>query len=78
MPVTIVLILSVLLALSAKRPQRTWPAVLLAVMTGELAYGGALAGFLGSIAFYTTLEAVIFDEGHWASRVFRERRGWAR
>ena len=65
---TVLFLVGVMLALGGRRKTVTWPAVLLAVMAGELAYGNPLDGFLGAIAFYAALIWVICDEGRTAGQ----------
>jgi hypothetical protein len=59
---TALLIISTFLALASKHRELTWYSVLLAVMTGEIAYTGVINGFLGAILFFGSLIHIIFDE----------------
>ena len=59
---TVLLIGGALLALRGSRKVLPWPAALLAVMIGELAYGNPLEGFVGAVTFYAALVWVICDE----------------
>ncbi len=61
-PATIAFLAAPLLALSGRRPRLTWPAVMLALTTGELAYGDPLVGFLGAVVFFGSLFFVLLDE----------------
>jgi len=63
---TALLILAALLALSGRRSKLTWPAVILAVFTGELAYGNPIDGFLGAILFFGSLIFVLCEESYLA------------
>jgi hypothetical protein len=60
---TVIFAIGVLAAIGARRPRIYWPVALLTMMAGELAYGGALSGFLGAELFFGSLAIVIFDEG---------------
>ncbi len=60
---TVAFLVAVFLALSAQRTRLAWPAALLAVMAGELAYGDPLNGFLGATLFYACLIFTLCDEG---------------
>src|SRR5665213_127975 len=55
MPAAAVFLLSSLFALGARRERNTFPVVLLAMFTAELAFGDDLTGFPGAILFYTCL-----------------------
>ena len=61
-PATLLFVFSTTCALSAKRENLTWPPVMLAMLTGELAYGNPLDGFLGSTLFFAALIFVFCDE----------------
>ncbi|MEO8925903.1 MAG: hypothetical protein ABI306_01955 [Caulobacteraceae bacterium] len=61
-PATALLVLASLTALSARRPAQSLPAVILALLTAELAFGDSLSGFLGAILFYAALIACQRDE----------------
>jgi hypothetical protein len=63
---TALLILAVILALAGRRAKLTWPAVILAVFTGELAYGNPIDGFLGAILFFGSLIFVLCEEPYLA------------
>lgn len=58
----VALILAVFIALFAGRQQVTWPAVLLAAMTGQLAFAGALTSLFGCVVFFTAFNWVLRDE----------------
>ncbi len=59
---TVLFIVGVLIALRGTRRVLPWPAVLLAVMFGQLPYINLLGGFLGTVAFYAALVWIICDE----------------
>ncbi len=63
LPATIIVLLAVFMALFSHRRTITWPALLLALMTGELAYSDFLGGFLGTTVFFSAFLFVIFEEG---------------
>jgi len=54
-PTAVIFLLSALLAIAARRENLTIPAILVTLMTSELAFGGALTGFMGSVLFYASL-----------------------
>jgi hypothetical protein len=60
--VTGLFLLAVLLSLSAGRRRLFWPVALLTVVSGELAFGDPLEGFLGAILFFGSLLFVLCDE----------------
>jgi len=62
-PAATLLVISALLAASGKKIFQTWPAVLLIVLTGSLAFAGSLSSFLGSILFWCSLIYCQRDEG---------------
>ncbi|MGH8336576.1 MAG: hypothetical protein ACRETL_07130, partial [Gammaproteobacteria bacterium] len=55
-------VLAAILAASARRSIQTVPAMLLTLLTAELAFGDSLTGFLGSVVFYACLALVQRDE----------------
>ena len=55
-------VVAAILAASARRMGQTAPAVLLTLLTAELAFGDSLTGFLGSVVFYACLVWVQRDE----------------
>ena len=61
-PGAILFVLSPMLALLAPRSKLTLPAVMLAMLTAELAFGDSLTGFLGAILFFTSLTICQRDE----------------
>ncbi|MGI8839955.1 MAG: hypothetical protein ACR2F8_04090 [Caulobacteraceae bacterium] len=56
------LVLSALAALAARRARQSLPAVLLALLTAELAFGDSLTGFLGALLFFAALTACQRDD----------------
>lgn len=64
---TCIFVLGAILAVSARRGIQTVPAVVLTLMTAELAFGDSLTGFLGSVVFYSSLVFVQRDEAKIAS-----------
>jgi hypothetical protein len=56
------LILALVFSLSGARRQLFWPVGLLTVLSGELAYGNPLEGFLGAIMFFGSLLFALVDE----------------
>jgi hypothetical protein len=61
-PSATLFVLAALLALGATRSRLTLPAVILAMLTAELAFGDSLTGFLGAILFFTSLTICQRDE----------------
>jgi hypothetical protein len=59
---TALFMLAAVFALVASRPKLTLPAVILAMLTAELAFGDSLTGFLGAILFFTSLTICQRDE----------------
>jgi hypothetical protein len=62
MPSAALFVLAAVLALVATRSRLTSPAVILAMLTAELAFGDSLTGFLGAILFFTSLTICQRDE----------------
>ncbi len=61
-PSAALFLLAAVLALVATRSRLTSPAVMLSMLTAELAFGDSLTGFLGAVLFFTSLTICQRDE----------------
>lgn len=66
-PAAVFLIVAALLASNARRQHMSWPSAVLTLMTAELAFGGALTGFLGAIVFFGSMIWLQRDESAFAT-----------
>jgi hypothetical protein len=62
LPATMLFLAGAFAALGASRKNVTYPAVLTALMIGELAYGGGLGGILGTAVLYASLAYIVLEE----------------